>query len=101
MLHPDPVWNSIGALIVRIGFGVYYTIIIIRSPQNPILIIEAPILHPCRLQMTLAVEFWESELAKVALREFEGCLYTNVLESSPPLLFFLSIVILAVSTRSV
>ena len=28
-----------GALISRIGFGVYYTIIIIRNPQNPILII--------------------------------------------------------------
>ena len=33
---------NIGALIIRIGFGVYYTIIIIRSPQNPILISKAP-----------------------------------------------------------
>ena len=32
----------IGALIIRIGFGVYYTITIIRNPQNPILIIKTP-----------------------------------------------------------
>ena len=30
--------------MIRIGFGVYYTKIIIRSPQNPILIIKAPTL---------------------------------------------------------
>ena len=35
---------NIGALIIRIGFGVYYTIITIRNPQNPILIIKAPTL---------------------------------------------------------
>ena len=35
----DPA--NIGALIIRIGFGVCYTIIIIRNPQNPILIIKA------------------------------------------------------------
>ena len=27
-------------IIIRIGFGVYYTIIITRNPQNPILIIR-------------------------------------------------------------
>ena len=31
--------------MLGIGFGVYYTIIIIRSPQNPILIIKAPTLE--------------------------------------------------------
>ena len=30
--------------MIRIGFGVYYTIIVIRNPQNPILIIKAPTL---------------------------------------------------------
>ena len=30
---------TIGALIVRIGFGAYYTIIMIRNPQKPYLII--------------------------------------------------------------
>ena len=35
---------NIGALIIRIGFGVYYTIILIRNPQNPVLIIKAPTL---------------------------------------------------------
>ena len=35
---------NIGALIIRIGLGVYYTIHIIRNPQNPILIIKAPTL---------------------------------------------------------
>ena len=35
---------NIGALIIGIGFGVYYTIITIRNPQNPILIIKAPTL---------------------------------------------------------
>ena len=34
----------IGAFIVRMGLGVYYTIIIRRNTQNPILIIKAPIL---------------------------------------------------------
>ena len=34
---------NIGALIIRIGFGVYSTIIITRSPQDPILIIKAPV----------------------------------------------------------
>ena len=29
-----------GALIIRIGFGVYYTIIMIRSPKNPMSIIK-------------------------------------------------------------
>ena len=29
----------IGALITRIGFGVYHIQVIIRNPQNPILII--------------------------------------------------------------
>ena len=37
--------TNIGALIVRIGFGVYPTIIIIRNPQNPILILKAPTLR--------------------------------------------------------
>ena len=36
--------DSIRVLIIRTGFGVYYTISIIRSPQNPILIIKAPAL---------------------------------------------------------
>ena len=30
---------NVGALINRIGFWGYYTILIIRNPQNPILII--------------------------------------------------------------
>ena len=35
--------GNIGAFIVRIGFGVYYAIIIIRKQnQNPILILKAP-----------------------------------------------------------
>ena len=42
--------NIEGALIIRIGFGVHYTIgfgvhytiMIIRNPQDPILIIKAP-----------------------------------------------------------
>ena len=36
--------RNVGALRVRIDFGVYYTIAIIRNPQNPILIFEAPTL---------------------------------------------------------
>ena len=43
-------WNNrlcnIGALIIRPGFLVYYPTIIIRNPQNPILIIQAPALLP-------------------------------------------------------
>ena len=39
----DADGTSVGALIIRIGFGgLYYTIIILRNPQNPILIIKAP-----------------------------------------------------------
>ena len=34
--------DDIGGLLIRIGFRVDYTIIIIRSPQNPILIMKAP-----------------------------------------------------------
>ena len=37
---PLPIHHNIGALIIRMGFGLYYTIIIIRSPQNPSLIIK-------------------------------------------------------------
>ena len=33
--------RNIGALIIRIVFGVYYTTIITRNPQNPILVIKA------------------------------------------------------------
>ena len=34
--HQQPTFPcNIEALIIRIGFGVYYTIVIIRSPQNP------------------------------------------------------------------
>ena len=36
--------DNIGALIIGIGFGLYCTILIIKNPQNPILIIKAPIL---------------------------------------------------------
>ena len=32
---------NVGALMIRVGFGVYYTIFIIRNPQSPILIIKA------------------------------------------------------------
>ena len=43
-------WSyNIGALLIRILFGVYYTITIIKSPQNSI--IKAPILH-ARVQST-------------------------------------------------
>ena len=31
-----------GALVIRIGFGVYSTTVIIRTPENPILISKAP-----------------------------------------------------------
>ena len=31
------------ALMIRRGFGVYFPMIIIRNPQNPVLIIKAPI----------------------------------------------------------
>ena len=37
--------NSNGALVVRMGFGVYYAISIIRNPRNPSLIIKAPTLR--------------------------------------------------------
>ena len=41
-----PKGFTIGALIIRIGLRVYYTIVfIIRKPQNPILIIQAPTLR--------------------------------------------------------
>ena len=40
-----PGMSNIGTLMIRIRFGVYYTIIIIRNPQNPILTIKAPILN--------------------------------------------------------
>ena len=36
--------GNVGALIVRMGFGLYYTKIIIRNLQNPILIVKAPTL---------------------------------------------------------
>ena len=39
-----PVGCNIGALIIRIGFWVYYTMIIIRNPPKPILTIKAPTL---------------------------------------------------------
>ena len=55
---------NIGALIVRIGFGVnyYFFIIVIRSPpQNPIQISEAPALKPLKGEA--------GELAEEALRE--------------------------------
>ena len=43
----------IGALIIRIGFGEYSTIIILRNHQNPILIIKAPtLLRDSRDQIT-------------------------------------------------
>ena len=44
-----------GALIIRIGCGggVYYIIIIIRTPQNSILNIKAPTLKTLRLQFKL------------------------------------------------
>ena len=32
---PAELNSNIGALIIRIGFGVYYTIIIIRKPPKP------------------------------------------------------------------
>ena len=35
--------RNIGALIIRIGFGIYYAIHIRRNPQNPALNIKAPI----------------------------------------------------------
>ena len=34
MLKPSPSPANIGALIVKIGFGAHYTIIILRNPQN-------------------------------------------------------------------
>ena len=37
--HTGPAAGNIGTVIIRIGFGVY--------PQNPILIIKAPILPHC------------------------------------------------------
>ena len=48
--HSKPIGSrcsnaNIGALVIRTGFGAYYTIIIIRNPQNPILIIKAPTLR--------------------------------------------------------
>ena len=43
ILSPTP---NIGALRIRIGFGVCSTIIVIRNPQNPSLIIKAPTPNP-------------------------------------------------------
>ena len=40
-MAPNREPYTIGPLIIRIRFGVYYTIIIIRNPQNPILIFQA------------------------------------------------------------
>ena len=34
--------GNIGALIIRIGFGVNYTVIILRSPKTVLVIIQAP-----------------------------------------------------------
>ena len=39
---PYPQGPNIGALIIRVGFGVYHAIVIIRNAQNPILTIKAP-----------------------------------------------------------
>ena len=36
-----------GALVIKIGFWVYCTIMIVRSPQNHSLIIKAPIVVTC------------------------------------------------------
>ena len=46
--------SNIGALIIRREFGVYSTMIIVRNPQKPILIIKAP-----TLLMSLETERWE------------------------------------------
>ena len=60
-VHPPQMYRVgmviIGALIIRIGFGVYYTLNMIRKPQNPFLIIKAPISlaisphGPCKLMV--------------------------------------------------
>ena len=49
------IMTNIGAfIIIRIGFGVYYTIMTIRHPQNPILIIKAPTLSAALPPVLLA-----------------------------------------------
>ena len=53
------------ALIISIGFGVYYSIVIIRSPQNPNLFIKAPTLGSLALQR---VERHGCQLAKAYSR---------------------------------
>ena len=52
---------NIGASIIGIGFGVHYTIIIIRNLQNPILIIKAPTLGPGRFE-GLGLGLWSLRL---------------------------------------
>ena len=49
-----PFWPpyTVGTLTIRIGFGVFYTMIVITSPQNPIMIVKAPTL-PSALQPEL------------------------------------------------
>ena len=48
--------------MIRIGFGVYSTIIIIKNSQNPILIIKAPTLFLFALHLLLAVARQDSAL---------------------------------------
>ena len=58
----------IGALTVRIGFGVYYTISIIRSTKIVYVTFKAPILH---------LESWFSQL-----RGQSACLFLVVQQCS-------------------
>ena len=45
--------SNIRALTIRIGFGASYTIITIRNPQNPILIIQAPYIRVAVITATV------------------------------------------------
>ena len=80
--------GNIGASIIKIGFGVYYTILIIRSPpQNPILSFKAPTLRGLGLsgrrlqQEQAACERARCEQSQLGTSEL-GCRVTCALECS-------------------
>ena len=52
------LWSNVGALINRLGFGVHYTIIIIRNTAKPYSTYEGPYIrgwgnmqHPCKVSL--------------------------------------------------
>ena len=71
------VLHTVGALTIRIGFEVYYTIIITRNPQNPIVINKAPPLHACILR--------GRRLARAEMDEPEGCYQSDEACNGPTL----------------